>query len=1192
MTLFRVYVCSLKIILLINIDLANHMRRQKVIGRISTIVYFFNPFGLKVFAVLVNVIIAFSVFSQTPVTDKYVDAVQKEISICGSGAQNHLTVDLEGICTYEEFRWEHDGAGYLKDGNSLNAQYVVNPKDVGKIIQITLSGKENDIVVESIDINLTIRQNETLDYDLKIKDEEVFFDDYHLTSGVAFYQAAPIKFSHVDAGVQLKNYAGDDVVLSNGINDGVVSHALLKIFLHGLYQGSSLYSSYITIQTTNAGDEGIFPLENALELYVVDQEWDYSSVTWDNFSGKVGDAIPMTQYNEYEIIDNGVKKIRKYFKFDIKSIVDKWYSGEMHNHGLYLKMAEELESSAIDIKVEANKSINDRVLLFAYQDNIPNIYLCEDHELNVSVKDGDGSTLLSGSGISNSHGDLFTIPSHKSMNLINRAYILNGVEYDRCKSRYMFFTRKTPVVNLLSNTTIDGRLIGEPAFYKVRSGIYNAIKNVEWVHSGTGEIVYENHDHEHKYPKYISTEDDFGTIIDLTATAYSTKDCTPETGTTKVKVLYPLYPYAGSSEPICGYKNVALNDASVTYELDEQKAEKAKEYVGRVEWTTNGNGRFLDPTLLNTEYVPAADDGEVICTLTVYSLNDFNSKSSSVKLTFVDVDHLSVDFGEYDGALVGEEFLFDKLELINVHNPIWSCNGKGAFRIVNGKPAYTPVSEDLDNPNQSVDIEITSTCMDQPQVYALKILPSLEGGVIDDQEICKGESVQLEAYGGERYEWSPGTGLDDPTTASPIATVSNDASYNVRIFKTINDKEYFVDKTVSIKVKESPEAVCDTEQIEVCPGEGFSLSAKEGDDYTYQWKANGELLSEERTALLSFPASTEIELIVMDSQGCFATDQVIVSVIEGNDVLIDYESCTSQKVEVSSSGYDTYSWLPESSFSCNNCNKTEIITPENESNYQLVATKGKCSFIKDFSIPLQSKPIISGKLSYQVCPGEQIMFQLNCTGNIISYSWSGPDNLNSTTILNPTVMSPEFSGVYTLTVVDANNCETSESVTLEVVDIPEIKLEESISISRGESIDVKFDRSADWIEWQPETGIGNPKGFYTSVSPNVTTTYLISIGKDQCVETAEFIVEVKDVGYAGFSYVFGEDNYTVVFTPEGEADEFKWTFGDGNGSNDKVVTKVYDKPGEYEVCLSTKEGGEVYSHCKIISIKENDSNCQ
>ncbi|MEL6140750.1 MAG: gliding motility-associated C-terminal domain-containing protein, partial [Bacteroidota bacterium] len=57
---------------------------------------------------------------------------------------------------------------------------------------------------------------------------------------------------------------------------------------------------------------------------------------------------------------------------------------------------------------------------------------------------------------------------------------------------------------------------------------------------------------------------------------------------------------------------------------------------------------------------------------------------------------------------------------------------------------------------------------------------------LNDVVMCPGGQVLLDVSGGERYEWTPTTSLDDPTAPSVIASPDTTTTYAVRIFDECN----------------------------------------------------------------------------------------------------------------------------------------------------------------------------------------------------------------------------------------------------------------------------------------------------------------------------------------------------------------------------------------------------------------------
>ncbi|MEO5584726.1 MAG: PKD domain-containing protein, partial [Flavobacteriales bacterium] len=67
----------------------------------------------------------------------------------------------------------------------------------------------------------------------------------------------------------------------------------------------------------------------------------------------------------------------------------------------------------------------------------------------------------------------------------------------------------------------------------------------------------------------------------------------------------------------------------------------------------------------------------------------------------------------------------------------------------------------------------------RPTFVTVHAAPPANAGV--DEDLCAGESAQLEASGGITYQWFPATGLDDPNSATPIADPAISTSYVVLV---------------------------------------------------------------------------------------------------------------------------------------------------------------------------------------------------------------------------------------------------------------------------------------------------------------------------------------------------------------------------------------------------------------------------
>lgn len=98
---------------------------------------------------------------------------------------------------------------------------------------------------------------------------------------------------------------------------------------------------------------------------------------------------------------------------------------------------------------------------------------------------------------------------------------------------------------------------------------------------------------------------------------------------------------------------------------------------------------------------------------------------------------------------------------------------------------------------------------DSVRVNVIPPIPAFAG---NDTAIVLGQPLQLRATGGSVYNWSPPTGLSNPNIGNPVATLSNDITYSVRVsipigcfaYDTINVKVFFTDPDIFVPTAFTP----------------------------------------------------------------------------------------------------------------------------------------------------------------------------------------------------------------------------------------------------------------------------------------------------------------------------------------------------------------------------------------------------
>lgn len=165
---------------------------------------------------------------------------------------------------------------------------------------------------------------------------------------------------------------------------------------------------------------------------------------------------------------------------------------------------------------------------------------------------------------------------------------------------------------------------------------------------------------------------------------------------------------------------------------------------------------------------------------------------------------------------------------------------------------------------------------------------SILDGLVDET-ICPGTSTQLEATGGNSYQWSPTTGVSDPNIADPVFSPEETTLYTVEITDDCGIP-FFDD--VLITVENAPFDVeiinSANNPVEVLAESELEFSANvvlpDGENYTYSWSS--EMGS-------TFANADSSNTIVMVSSNTDVTETLTVVVTDENgctgEASIDFE---------------------------------------------------------------------------------------------------------------------------------------------------------------------------------------------------------------------------------------------------------------------------------------------------------------
>ncbi len=318
-----------------------------------------------------------------------------------------------------------------------------------------------------------------------------------------------------------------------------------------------------------------------------------------------------------------------------------------------------------------------------------------------------------------------------------------------------------------------------------------------------------------------------------------------------------------------------------------------------------------------------------------------------------------------------------------------------------------------------------------------------------DETICIGESVQLSAVGEGTgsfdYTWSPATGLDNPNSATPIATPVETTIYTVT---AVDSRGCSVTGEVTVTVRPELELDAGPDE-EICVGEDVQLNATSTGGVIYSWGPITGLSNPNIANPVANPTSTTTYMVtVTDVNGCTEIDDVIVNVFDLPDDFVvtsedaicgeDFGSITvtwttvvgATDLEFSLDGGATFEpAVPVS-------NETITFTDITPGTYDLIVRRGddRCLLdIDDAAIQDIIEPTVDAGLDEEICPSETAAFTPIVTAGTepFTYNWTGPNGFAS----NDADINVSEEGEYILHILDANGCEDMDTVQVNVLEL-------------------------------------------------------------------------------------------------------------------------------------------------------------
>ena len=278
---------------------------------------------------------------------------------------------------------------------------------------------------------------------------------------------------------------------------------------------------------------------------------------------------------------------------------------------------------------------------------------------------------------------------------------------------------------------------------------------------------------------------------------------------------------------------------------------------------------------------------------------------------------------------------------------------------------------------------------------------------------------------------------------------------------------------------------------------------------TFAWNPSSSLSSPVAANPIAGPTANQQYIVTVTDNGCAASDTmtVTVSVVNAN-AGPDATLCVGDSVQLTGSGGVTYNWTPNVNIIDANT-ATPTVFPSVTTTYYMNMVDGNtCTGLDSVVVTVNSLPTVDAGPDTSFCAGNSVTLGGNPTGPAGSvYSWNNGTTLDNASAANP-LATPTSTLVYTVTVVDANQCANTDDVVVTLIPLPTINAGVDVSICPGDSAQLNG-TGATTYTWSPAGTLSDPAIANPWAAPSSTTTYTATTtDANFCSNSADVTVTV------------------------------------------------------------------------------------
>jgi gliding motility-associated-like protein len=294
---------------------------------------------------------------------------------------------------------------------------------------------------------------------------------------------------------------------------------------------------------------------------------------------------------------------------------------------------------------------------------------------------------------------------------------------------------------------------------------------------------------------------------------------------------------------------------------------------------------------------------------------------------------------------------------------------------------------------------------------------------------------------GVTYTWTPAAGLDNPNSATPVATPAVTTTYKVLAVGPGNCPR---EDSVTVKVGIIPTLAVTATPLQLCPGETSQIQVTATPAGTaLQWAGQpGSLSCSDCANPVASPTVTSTYTVTTPGADCPVENSITIDVLPAPalNVLPAQSICADgagvQLNDISEPGV-TYTWTPATGLDNPN-SATPTASPNATTTYSVTAQGALCKTQATVTVTVSDATIDAGP-DRTICLATSTTLTATVTGTQGTITWQ-PGNLSGASIN----VNPLTETTYTAQLAYGNGCFDSDEVTISV--IPNVILSQIIGV--------------------------------------------------------------------------------------------------------------------------------------------------